>query len=412
MPPLRRALDAFRDVEGLTARDVRWLWLACRLAQDLWDDELWYVLATRGLRVARETGALSVLPIAATYRASLHVHAGEFGAASALIEEADAITQATGMAPLKYASLMLAAWRGNEAEGLELIEAGRLEATARGEGMGLGVLEWATALLYNGRGRYAEALAAAQRGCEHDDVGLFAWSLVELIEAGVRSGATDATSAALDRLSERTQASGTDWALGIEAGSRALLSDGRDAEPLYREAVERLARSRGVVHLARARLLYGEWLRRENRRVDAREQLRAAHEMFSGIGAEAFAERARRELLATGETARRRTDDDARRAHAPGGTDRSARQRRSLEPGDRRTAVHQPAHGRSTTCARSSRSSTSPRATSSAAFRPASSTPPSGLATQAGVLADARAPRLRDPRCMTHPPHTRKVVET
>jgi DNA-binding CsgD family transcriptional regulator len=309
LPPLRTALGAFRDIEGLTARDARWLWLACRLAQDLWDDELWHVLATRGLRVARETGALGVLPIAATYRAALHVHAGAFGAASSLIEEADAITQAADMAPLKYASLMLAAWRGNEADGLELIEAGRAEATARGEGMGLGVIEWATALLYNGCGRYAEALAAAQRGCEHDDVGLFALSLVELIEAGVRSGATDVTAAALDRLSERTQASGTDWALGIEAGSRALLSDDRRAESHYREGIERLERSRGAVHLARARLLYGEWLRRENRRVDAREQLRAAHELFSGIGAEGFAERARRELVATGETARRRTED-------------------------------------------------------------------------------------------------------
>jgi DNA-binding CsgD family transcriptional regulator len=309
LPPLRRALGAFRDLEGLTPRDVRWLWLACRLAQDLWDDELWDVLATGGLRVARETGALSVLPIAATYRASLHVHAGDFGAASSLIEEADAITQATDMAPLKYASLMLAAWRGNEADGLELIEAGRLEATARGEGMGLGVIDWATALLYNGRGRYAEALAAAERGCAHDDVGLFAWALVELIEAGDRSGVTDAASAALDRLIGRTQASGTDWALGIEAGSRALLSDGSDAEGLHREAVDRLARTRGAVHLARARLLYGEWLRRENRRVDAREELRAAHELFSGMGAEGFAERARHELLATGETARKRADD-------------------------------------------------------------------------------------------------------
>ena len=307
VPPLRSALDAFRRVEGLTARDVRWQWLACRLAQDLWDDELWYELATRGLRVARETGALRVLPIAATYRASLHVHAGAFSAASSLIEEADAIIQATDMAPLKFASLMLAAWRGNEAEGLELIEAARREATARGEGLGLGVAEWTTALLYNGSGRYAEALAVAQQGCEQDDYGLFAWTLVELIEAGVRSGATDATAAALDRLSERTQASGTDWALGIEAGSRALLSDSRAAEPLYREAVQRLERTRGVVHLARAQLLYGEWLRRENRRVDAREQLRAAYDRFSQIGAEAFAERARRELLATGETAPRRT---------------------------------------------------------------------------------------------------------
>ena len=309
LPPLRRALDEFRDVDGLSAGDARWLWLGCRLAQDLWDDELWYVLATRGLRVARETGALGVLPIAATYRAALHVQAGEFGAASSLIAEADAMTHATGMAPLKYAALMMAAWRGNEAEAVELFEAGRLEATARGEGMGLRVKEWARALLYNGCGRYGEALEAARRGCDEDDIGLFAWACVELIEAGVRCGDTDAASAALDRLSERTQASGADWALGIEAGSRALLSDGQDAEPLYREAVERLARTRGVVHLARARLLYGEWLRRENRRVDAREQLRAAREMFSDIGAEGFAERARHELLATGETARKRTDD-------------------------------------------------------------------------------------------------------
>src|SRR3954447_5679616 len=309
VPPLRKALDAFHRVDGVTARDARWLSLACRLAQDLWDDEVWHVLATDGVRVARETGALGVLPMVATYRAALHVHAGAFDAASSLIEEVDAITHATGMAPLKYAALMLTAWRGNEADGLGLIEAARLEATARGEGMGLGVVEWATALLYNGHGRYAEALAAARRGCEHDDVGLFAWALVEMIEAGVRCGATDAASAAFDRLSARTRASATDWALGIEAGSRALLSDGRDAETHYREAVERLARSRGAVHLARARLLYGEWLRRENRRVDAREQLRAAHDQFSRIGAEAFAERARGELLATGETAPRRTPE-------------------------------------------------------------------------------------------------------
>jgi DNA-binding CsgD family transcriptional regulator len=307
VPPLRSALGAFRRVEDLTARDVRWLWLACRLAQDLWDDELWHVLATRGLRVARETGALRMLAIAGTYRAALHVHAGAFGAASSLIEETDTLVQVTGTAPLKYASLTLLAWRGDEAEGLPLFEAASVEATARGEGLGLGVLDWATALRHNGHGRYAEALAAAQRGCEDDDAGLFAWSLVELIEAGVRSGATDAASAALERLSGRTQASGTDWALGIEACSRALLSDGPGAEPLYREAVERLERSRGAVHVARARLLYGEWLRREQRRVDAREQLRAAHEAFSRIGAEGFAERARRELSATGETVRRLT---------------------------------------------------------------------------------------------------------
>ena len=307
VPPLRDALGAFGRIEELTAGDLRWLWLACRMAQDLWDDELWHELATRGLRVARETGALRMLAIAATYRAALHVHAGAFRAAASLIEETDAITQASALAPLKYASLMLAAWRGNEAEALEFFEEGRREATARGEGLGLDILAWATALLYNGNGRYAEAFAAAQRASGDDDAGPVAWALVELIEGGVRSGATDGTAAALDRLSERTQASGTDWALGIEAGSRALLTDGPDAEPLYREAVERLERSRGAIHLARARLLYGEWLRRENRRVDAREQLRTAHETFGRIGAEGFAERARRELAATGETVRRLT---------------------------------------------------------------------------------------------------------
>jgi len=307
VPPLRRAVEAFRRPEELTARDTRWLWLACRLAQDLWDDEAWGELAARGMRVAREAGALRVLPTAATYRASFHVHAGAFGAASSLIEEADTITQGTGLASLKYASLMLAAWRGDEAGVLELIETGRPVAVARGEGMALGVIAWVSAVLYNGLGRYAEALAAAQRACEHEDAGRYAWVLVELIEAGARSGATDAASDALDRLTQYTRASGTEWALGSEAGSRALLSEGRDAESLYREAIERLGRSRGVVHFARAQLQYGEWLRRENRRVDAREQLRAAHETFGRIGAEGFAERARVELQATGETARVRT---------------------------------------------------------------------------------------------------------
>jgi DNA-binding CsgD family transcriptional regulator len=307
--PLRTALDAFRSVEELSARDVRWLWLACRLAQELWDDELWDVLATSGVRVARETGALSVLPIALTYRAALHVHEGAFARAAALSDEVDAITVATNRAPVKYGALMLAAWRGNVAEGLELIEDLTIGVRERGEGMALGINDWAAALLYNANGRHAEALAAAQRGCEHDDVGLSAWSLVEVIEADVRCGATDAGSVALDRLSARTRASGTEWALGIEACSRALVSDSQDAEPLYREAVERLDRSRGMIHATRARLLYGEWLRREKRRADAREQLRVAYERFSRIGANAFAERARGELLATGGTVRKRRVD-------------------------------------------------------------------------------------------------------
>ena len=218
VPPLRRALDAFRRVEGLTARDVRWLWLACRAgAGSLGRRALVRACDARAARRARGGRAPRAPDRGhAIARASTFMRERS-AAASSLIEEADAIVEATGLAPLKFASLMLAAWRGNEAEALGLIEAGMPEATARGEGMALGVADWATALLYNGLGRYAEALAAAQRACEYDDVGLFAWALVELIEAGVRSGATDAASAALDRLSERTQASGTDWALGIEA---------------------------------------------------------------------------------------------------------------------------------------------------------------------------------------------------
>jgi DNA-binding CsgD family transcriptional regulator len=166
-----------------------------------------------------------------------------------------------------------------------------------------------TAVLYNGLGRYQAALTSAQRACEYEDLGHFGFSLVELIEAGARSGAHEEAAAALRRLEERTSAVGTDWALGVEAWSRALLSDGQTSESLYREAIERLECTRITVHLARAHLVYGEWLRRESRRVDAREQLRTAHDMFSHFGAEAFAERARRELLATGETARSRIDD-------------------------------------------------------------------------------------------------------
>jgi DNA-binding CsgD family transcriptional regulator len=307
--PLRQALDAVSRDEGHSEDDLHWLWLACRIAPDLWEDETWHELATRQLQVARDAGALSVLPLAATYRAGVHVHAGEFAAAAALIEEAHAITEATGNAPLGYTSLVLAAWRGREAEALELIEASREDAAGRGEGRAITLAEYATAVLYNGLGRYREALAAAQRASEHEDLGLFGWALIELVEAAARDREPLLAAEALELLSERTGLTGTDWALGIGARSRALLDEGQGAEDLYLEATERLGRCRIRVHLARAHLLYGEWLRRENRRIDARESLRTAHELFSTMGAEAFAERAARELLATGETARKRTAD-------------------------------------------------------------------------------------------------------
>ena len=301
--PLLRALHAFGEPDG-GGEDRRWLWLACRLAQDLWDDELWHVLATRGVRLARDTGALTLLPNALNHLAAFNVHSGAFSTAAALIDEVEAITQATGLPPLRYGAYMLAATRGDEAKALA--EESWRSGMERGEGAGLALARWLDSLRHNGHGRYSDALAAARLACEHEDVMAYGWALVELIEAGVRDGEPDEAAAALERLSERTQASGTEWALGIEARCRALLSDDGS---FYRESIERLARSRATVELARSRLLYGEWLRRENRRTDARELLRAAHESFSQMGAAAFAERARRELLATGETVRRITAD-------------------------------------------------------------------------------------------------------
>jgi DNA-binding CsgD family transcriptional regulator len=307
--PLRRALQAVREQDGTAGEELRWLWLACRIASELWEDEIWDELATRQVRIARETGALAVLPLALTYRAGTLVHAGDFAAADALIEEADAITRSIGAAPLMYTSLVLAAWRGRETPAVTLIEAGIEDATPRGEGRGLSWVEYATALLRNGLGDYDAALAAAHAACVHDDLGLVTWAMVELVEAGARSDRPDVAAATVEELAERARASGTDWALGIAARSRALLSDGPEADALYREAIDRLGRGRIAVHLARAHLVYGEWLRREHRRVDAREQLRAAHDMFDRFGAEAFAERAHRELQATGETVRKRTVD-------------------------------------------------------------------------------------------------------
>jgi DNA-binding CsgD family transcriptional regulator len=310
--PLKRALHAFRE-QAPRSKDgiIQWLWTACPvapepIAADLWDDEAWHELATHAVRTARDAGALATLPIALSYRATVHLHAGEFTRASELIEEANSIAEATGNAPLRYTSLALAAWRGDEGPALRLIGASIKEATARGEGRALGLAGYAMAVLYNGLGRYEAALSGASTACAHDDLGFFGWSLVELVEAGVRSGASDVASAALQQLQERAEAAGTEWALGILARSRALVEHGAAADALYREAVERLARCRIVVHAARAHLVYGEWLRRENRRIDARKHLRMAHETLERMGAQAFADRAKAELAATGETVRKR----------------------------------------------------------------------------------------------------------
>jgi DNA-binding CsgD family transcriptional regulator len=208
-----------------------------------------------------------------------------------------------------YGALVLAGFRGREAEASALIEVTITEATAGAQGTAVQYAHWANAVLLNGLGRYREALAAAREASD-DTPELFVsvWAAAELVEAAARCDEAALACDALERVVAATAVVDDDWALGIRARSRALLSDGVGAaEALHREAVSRLARTRLRPDLGRAQLLYGEWLRRQNRRVDARVQLRAAHELFAAIGMEAFAERARAELLATGEKARKRT---------------------------------------------------------------------------------------------------------
>ncbi len=305
-PALRRALLAFRGQDISAEEGLSWLWLAGLAAMAVWDDETWHILASRHVKLARDAGALSELPLAIRWRILLHTHAGELEQGAALIAEAQAVADATGSQLGPHGALGVAAWRGREAEATELIQATMDGVTSRGEGRGV-TSQYAAALLYNGLGRYDKALAAAELVCEYDDIGVLGWSLTELVEAAVRSGQPARASDALKRLSETTRASGTDWALGAEARSRALLSEGETAETCYREAIERLGRTRMRPAVARAHLLYGEWLRRENRRRDARAELRTAHGLFTTMGIEAFAERAGRELLAAGDTVRNRT---------------------------------------------------------------------------------------------------------
>lgn len=301
VPMMGRALEAFCDDEIPVQEALRWLWLAGVLASDLWDDERWHVVATRHLTITRRAGALSALPDVLESSAHMHLLAGELAAAAALVEEVGTVCAAIGSNPARVLPLGLAAWRGREREARTLIDAIMSEAVPLGQGAAVTVTHGYHAVLCNGLGQYAEALAAAREAAAHQwEFASPRWGLAELIEAAVRSGSPESAADALEQLSEATQASGTDWALGVEARSRALLSEGDTAERLYREAIERLARTRVRVELARAQLLYGEWLRRENRRVDARAQLGVAHDMFSEIGAEAFAERARSELQATG----------------------------------------------------------------------------------------------------------------
>jgi DNA-binding CsgD family transcriptional regulator len=304
LPAVERAITALCDDDGLV--DARWLWLGCHLCMDLWDDETCLKLAARYARRARESGALSMLPIALAYVAAHHIFAGEFAAAAALIEEAQVITAATGNVPMADFSLLLAGWRGQASS---RFDAAIQDAAARGEGLASAGVEYATAVLHNGLGHYQTAFVAARQATEYDELGFGVWILPELIEAAARTGRDDVAAATLDQLSERSNYSRSQWAHGIEDRSRALLTSGRAAEELYQQAISRLGRSRMTVHLARVHLVFGEWLRRENRRTDAREQLYIAHQMFASMGADGFAERAARELRATGGRVPRRPTD-------------------------------------------------------------------------------------------------------
>jgi DNA-binding CsgD family transcriptional regulator len=307
-PLLKAALSAFEREPVLPPGEGGWLSLLLWAAADLWDDDTWRRLTTRGVERAREAGALTAIPFALSMLSYVHATSGELVAAESLLDEIRAASEATGTPSQPYLPLWIAAVRGREAETHDLIEATSDEAATRGEGFAAFVIEHVTAVLYNGLGRYSDAVAVLRR--QATDPAYRDSSprpMAELIEAAVRSGERELGALALDRLVETTSAAGTDWALGIEARSRALLGEDEDADSLYREAIERLGRTSIRVQVARTHLLYGEWLRRRRRRREGREQLRTAFEMFTSMGIEAFADRAERELSATGETARRRS---------------------------------------------------------------------------------------------------------
>ena len=306
--PVARAIAALR-AEGFRRENLAWCWLACQLALELWEDDVCEAIAGSVGRVARESGGLWLLPIALNYSASGRLYLGEFGVAEQLVDEAETIRAATRNPYIGSPSVLLAAWRGDRETTYKLRAAVVEAGTVRGEGFAIEVAEWATAVLHNGLGEYADAAAAAERAYDLDVLGFGGFVLPELIEAAVRSGNLPAAEVAFARLVERSSTSTTEWARGIEAAARALLSEGPDAEAHYLEAVDQLGRSRVLVLHARAQLTYGEWLRREGRRVDARAQLKAAHTAFEVMGARGFAERARHELAATGETVRKRSDD-------------------------------------------------------------------------------------------------------
>ncbi|MDD9369362.1 MAG: LuxR C-terminal-related transcriptional regulator, partial [Acidimicrobiales bacterium] len=311
VPLLEDAIRAF-DSEDLSRKEgVRLLFLGAAVAAGLWDDRSWDSVSRRHLEIVRESGAVSALSLALDTRVYVELFTGELATANRLVEEVRAVDSAAEVALPTYGVLAHAAFRGNEPEARPLIVAMTAEAVDRGEGLGVVVAQWAHALLCNGHGRYRAALEDGQVATTAlpVEIAVGTWWMVELVEAAARSSEYGTAAQAFEQVSETALASGSDWALGVKARCEAQLNDGERAESLHREAIDRLERTILRTDAARARLLYGEWLRRVGRRLEAREQLRAAHDQLTTMGLNAFADRARRELAATGEMVRKRTED-------------------------------------------------------------------------------------------------------
>ncbi|HYP66578.1 MAG TPA: LuxR C-terminal-related transcriptional regulator [Steroidobacteraceae bacterium] len=307
-PALQRAAESLND---MPAEEVmRWGWAAAQALGAVWDVEGLRAISAKHAQIVRDAGALAELPLHLERFGIASAWIGDFAGAAAAIAESHSVAAATGSRFPPFASLRLQALQGRETEASALIAGTIGHAAAGGYRLAAIHAQWAAAVLYNGLASYEQAASAARQATSNTfEPWVWMWGLPELIEAATRTGDAELARETLKRLEETTQPSGADFALGIEARSRALLASGDSADLLYRGAIERLDHTEVRPELARAHLLYGEWLRRERRRVDAREQLRTAYDLFTAIGMEAFAERARRELMATGEKVRKRSPD-------------------------------------------------------------------------------------------------------
>ncbi|SNY62832.1 AAA family ATPase [Paractinoplanes atraurantiacus] len=305
VPLLRRAVSAFRDPRLPPESTIRWGFPVRHAANVLWDDDAWHGLSERHAGVARELGALAVLPVALNQRIAVHLHAGEMRDAAALVDEAREVAEVLGVQRPGYGEAAVAAWCGPAGEASKLIADSTELAEALGEGVGVTWFQYLAAVLHNGSGRFRPALVAAERAVAYTgELGFASWALPELVEAAAALGDRNRAAEAVSRLERIVAPGGSDWGLGVVARSRALIANGNEADRLFREAVDRLGRCRASAMRARTRLVYGEWLRRAERDAEARAELRAAYESLSRMGAEGFAARARDELLVSGEVVR------------------------------------------------------------------------------------------------------------